>query len=389
MCYLQISNQTAQKRIILEEFYNLRETSGRQQHESNRLLSRILLPVLLPISSYWIECRTITRIFEWSHVQWCELDRRRKRVEWLGWNSRCRDTRFAGYKHYNNTTSGLGLDRRSRKSTCGMICELCESTPCGYQGYWLGLGRYLVQSLTMDSRSRSVEKKWWVTHNNGRTEGPFKPQFIYEQIYLAAYIMTFGEVALYYPPLQRLVGHPFVFSQVLGTDYSSRQQDIMQSNRPGGSIQRRRAYIGPPYPDAANPGLAILTAMAPVYYTGNWQNYTYNDTYLGLVGIDVSVAAFSVNLQHIEGTQPAGSFACIIDADFEMYIYFAKYRRQDLSCMDRRGRKSSDGRLGRGRDYRGQTQPNLYGQRHDTTKTTVGSKFPSKTHRRGAAGRVT
>ncbi|CAB9523191.1 unknown protein [Seminavis robusta] len=80
------------------------------------------------------------------------------------------------------------------------------------------------------------------------------------------------------------------------------------------------ATIGKPYADKANPGLSIVTAHAPVYYTGEWLGFNYNDTYVGLTGIDLSIDSMSSLLHRLDGTVTEGSFGLVVDGEFNIYV---------------------------------------------------------------------
>ena len=81
------------------------------------------------------------------------------------------------------------------------------------------------------------------------------------------------------------------------------------------------AVIGTPYADRANPGLSIVSAVAPIYYTGSWQGFDdYNNTNLGLTGIDISITSISSLLHELDGTVTAGSFGLVVDGDFNVYV---------------------------------------------------------------------
>jgi serine/threonine protein kinase len=163
-----------------------------------------------------------------------------------------------------------------------------------------------------------VERLWWLAdHQNGRSEGDAKPVFRFEQLYTAAWFLTYGEVLLYYPPVG-LNGHPFTLNDVLGPVSDTHEAAFVAPNLPANDPERE-AKFSAPYPDIALPGLALITAMAPVYYTGEWYNYTYDDTYLGTVGIDIKVQLLS----ELEGTLTYGSFAFLVDSAFHMFVISA------------------------------------------------------------------
>lgn len=167
---------------------------------------------------------------------------------------------------------------------------------------------------------KSVEEKWWLKdHQNGRSEGPTKEKFRFEQLYVAAWIGTLGEAWLYYPPM-RVYGHPLTFGDILGPEYNSHHEEFVEPNLPENN-KDRRTYFTEPYADSAMPGLSLITAQAPIYFTGKWQNHTYFNTYIASCGVDLSVEAVSTLLEELDGSLTKNSFACLVDAEsFHMIV---------------------------------------------------------------------
>jgi hypothetical protein len=166
---------------------------------------------------------------------------------------------------------------------------------------------------------KSLESLWWLAdHQNGRSEGDAKPKFGFGQLYTAAFIVTYGEATLYYPPLS-VFGHPLTLADVLGPLSETHDKAFVAPNLPEND-PARRAKFSAPYPDTAVPGVALVTAMAPVYYTGEWHNYTYKDTYVATVGIDIKIESVASLLSELEGTLTVGSFAFLVDSEFHMIV---------------------------------------------------------------------
>lgn len=166
---------------------------------------------------------------------------------------------------------------------------------------------------------RSVESLWWLKdHQNGRSEGPTKETFRFEKLYVAAWLGTYGEAWMYYQPLT-VYGHPLGFGNVLSGTYDSHEEEFVRPNLPENNPDRR-AYFTAPYPDTAQPGLSLITAQAPIYYTGDWRGNTYNNTYLASTGVDIAVSAVSTLLKDLEGTISEGSFAFLVDIDFNVVV---------------------------------------------------------------------
>lgn len=164
---------------------------------------------------------------------------------------------------------------------------------------------------------RSVKTSWWVPHLNGKhvdendasTAGS---RGSFEQLYTAAWIGTKGEAWLYYPPL-RVYGHPLGFGDVLGSHYESQDEEFVQPNLPQNN-PTRISYFTKPYPDSAVPGLSLITAQAPVYLTGTFGGYEYNETYIASTGVDIAVSAVSSYLDILQDRLTPGSFGLLVDA---------------------------------------------------------------------------
>lgn len=165
---------------------------------------------------------------------------------------------------------------------------------------------------------KSNEAKWWLGHQNGRSEGQTKEPFLFEALYTAAWIGTYGEAWAYYPPL-RVYEHPFNFADILTNDYDSHEEEFVNPNFPDNNPDRR-AFFRSPYPDTAVPGLSLITAMAPVYFTGTFGNYTYNNTYLASTGLDIAVSSVSTLLDVLENKLTKQSFGMLVDSNFNTIV---------------------------------------------------------------------
>jgi hypothetical protein len=167
---------------------------------------------------------------------------------------------------------------------------------------------------------RSLEKKWYTPHQNGRSEGPAKEPFAFESLYTAAWIGSNGSAWAYYPPLNVFSdGHPFGMGDVVGGFLDTSELPFVNGNLPENN-QDRRALFANPYPDAARPGLSLITAMAPVYFTGTFGNFTYNDTYIASTGVDISVALTSSFLDVLLDRMTASSFAILVNLNFDTIV---------------------------------------------------------------------
>ncbi|KAI2506306.1 hypothetical protein MHU86_8136 [Fragilaria crotonensis] len=166
---------------------------------------------------------------------------------------------------------------------------------------------------------RSVEKKWFKPHQNGRSEGPTKEPFVFETLYAAAWIGTYGNAWVYYPLVsvwERTSGWTW---GCLGNDAESHAWPFVDPNLPENN-PTRRTFLADPYPDVARQGLSLITAMAPIYLTGTYGNYTYNDTYFASTGVDIAVDSTSSLLDTLLDTMTNSSFAVLVDMTFKTIV---------------------------------------------------------------------
>jgi serine/threonine protein kinase len=161
---------------------------------------------------------------------------------------------------------------------------------------------------------KSNHKSWWVDHQNGRSEGSKKEPFLFDALYTAAWIGSYGEAWAYYPPLRVFgEGSPLNLADVIGGDYNSHDEAFVKPNLPQNN-RERTAFFTTPYPDTAVPGLSLITAMAPIYYTGSFRDYTYNDTYIASTGLDIAVPLVSPLLEVLDDKLTQQSFGILVDA---------------------------------------------------------------------------
>ena len=146
-----------------------------------------------------------------------------------------------------------------------------------------------------------------------RSEGADKEPLLLGGLYAAAWIGTHGNAWLYYPPLVVFgEGRPNTFGDLLGGDVVTGDFPYIKPNLPENN-PTRRAFLSEPYPDVAQPGLLLITALAPVYLTGSFGNVTYNDTYFASAGLDLAVDSTSSLLDTLLDTMTAASFAVLAD----------------------------------------------------------------------------
>ncbi|KAL3908152.1 MAG: hypothetical protein SGILL_008594 [Bacillariaceae sp.] len=167
----------------------------------------------------------------------------------------------------------------------------------------------------VDRRSR--ESEWYVSHQNGRSEGVGKEPLPAEKLYTAAWTVSWGDTLPYFPPLRVYgEGAPLTLgdADVLGPDFSGREDPATLQGVPENNPERIAKFINP-YPDVAQPGVALISALAPVYFTGTFDGYEYNDTYIATAGVDIALASVSSVFGDLENSLTEGSFAFLVDTD--------------------------------------------------------------------------
>ena len=162
---------------------------------------------------------------------------------------------------------------------------------------------------------KSNQEFWKVDHQNGKSEGPGKEPFLFDSLYSAAWIGSYGEAWAYYPPLNPDEdGKPFTLGDVIRGDYNSHEEPFVKPNLPENNPSRK-AFFTTPYPDTAQPGVSLITAMAPIYYTGSFRNFAYDDTYIASTGLDIGVTLVSSLLEVLDDTLTSQSFGILVNAE--------------------------------------------------------------------------
>ena len=165
---------------------------------------------------------------------------------------------------------------------------------------------------------KSKQEFWWRNHTAGHSEGDKKEPFAFDSLYTAAWATTWGGGAMYYPPLS-VYGHPLTLGDVVGNEYSSREERFVVPTLPEVNPERNAVFTKP-YPDTAVPGLALITAAAPIYFTGEYHGYTYKDTFIGTTGVDIAVTSVSSYLNVLEDSLTPNSFGVLVDKDFSTIV---------------------------------------------------------------------
>jgi hypothetical protein len=59
----------------------------------------------------------------------------------------------------------------------------------------------------------------------------------------------------------------------------------------------------------------MISAIAPVYFTGNWNGYEYKDEFVATAGLDITLDAIAHVLSSYEDSLTKGSFALLVDTN--------------------------------------------------------------------------
>jgi hypothetical protein len=94
----------------------------------------------------------------------------------------------------------------------------------------------------VDSKAR--ESAWSLDHQNGRSEGDGKEPFKFESLYVAAWIVTPQDTAIYYPPL-RVYGHPLTQGDVFGPQPDMNETGLIKPASPKSNPGRTALFSEP------------------------------------------------------------------------------------------------------------------------------------------------
>ena len=167
---------------------------------------------------------------------------------------------------------------------------------------------------------KSKQDYWYETHINGWSEGADKQPFRFNALYTAAWIGGTRETWAYFPPfIKKCGGIPFTIGDALGPDIQCDECPFVKPNAPENNPERK-AFLTSPYPDVAQPGLSLISAIAPVYYNGTFLNKIYNDEYIASTGVDIEVEAVSTLLDVVKGRLTKGSFGLLVDLKLNVIV---------------------------------------------------------------------
>ncbi|KAL9190468.1 hypothetical protein ACHAXT_007679 [Thalassiosira profunda] len=243
---------------------------------------------------------------------------------------------------------GRGIDDENVRTTLAAGLSYVDDRPDRRSDFWVGLAnlggnpqRSYNQSTEVNARAelaivqaaslvfpwivdrKSKPKNWWVSHQNGRSTGDKREPFRFDSLYSAAWIGSWGEAWAYYPPMNRLAGgQPSTFADPgvgIPPDGSTHELPFVKANLPLNNIARE-AMFSKPYADYAQPGDSIITALAPLYFTGTIAGATYDDTYIASLGLDMEVESLSTLLDVLTDRLTKGSFALLVDFDLDVIV---------------------------------------------------------------------
>ena len=220
----------------------------------------------------------------------------------------------------NTTTLDLGLgytdDRINRRVDrfAGMVNDPLVGDK--ESDFFMMDGLSTIMPWVVDRRSKP--DSWWLDHPIGRSQGDKKVPLVFDILYNGAWLISYADSILYYPPLT-VYDHPLTFGDRVGTNFNSHDAPFSKPNFPENNPDRV-AKFSDPYPDTAVPGLSLVSAIAPIYYTGSFRGYEYNDTYVASVGLDISMASISSFLDVLTDSLTPGSFAMLVNSDLNTIV---------------------------------------------------------------------
>ena len=110
----------------------------------------------------------------------------------------------------------------------------------------------------------------------------------------------------------------FVLSDTVPDNTTTHDTPFVIANLPFNN-PNRTAQFTKPYPDIAQTGVSIISALAPVYYTGTIANATFEDAYVASTGLDIHVDSISEMLD-IATELTKSSFALLVDFDLDVIV---------------------------------------------------------------------
>jgi hypothetical protein len=93
---------------------------------------------------------------------------------------------------------------------------------------------------------KSKEESWRKDHQIGKSQGDEKEPFMFDALYVAAWLVSYNEVVIYYPPMNTLSnGKPFTMADVVGSHYDTHEDAYLKPNFPENNPQRKATFTAP------------------------------------------------------------------------------------------------------------------------------------------------
>jgi hypothetical protein len=93
---------------------------------------------------------------------------------------------------------------------------------------------------------KSKERSWRKDHQIGESQGGEKEPFMFDALYVAAWLVSYGQVCIYYPPMNTLSnGKPFTMPDVVGSHYDSHEDAFVKPNLPENNPERKAMFTAP------------------------------------------------------------------------------------------------------------------------------------------------
>ena len=95
---------------------------------------------------------------------------------------------------------------------------------------------------------KSKASSWKKEHQIGKSQGDEKEPFMFDALYVAAWLVSYAEVVIYYPPMNTLstpILTPFTMADVVGSHYDSHEDAFVKPNLPANNPERKAKFTAP------------------------------------------------------------------------------------------------------------------------------------------------
>jgi hypothetical protein len=241
-----------------------------------------------------------------------QLDKLAQSLDWKGRGLPPNTTTLEVFKSYVDDRPNRRIERWLSLNTMGPLVGDKQSD--------MKFADSLSTSLPWIVDRFSRESSWWKYHQNGRSEGRFKEPFRFDNFYTAGWFVMYSNLQMYYPPMTVFgEGLPFNMDEVVSENFTAHETAYFKPATPENN-PNREALFSAPYPDDAQLGKSLISSIAPVYFTGNFSGFTYDDTFMGVVGMDIAVDSISSFLDALQGTVSPTSFSMLVDTNFNTIV---------------------------------------------------------------------